>query len=443
MDFINSPTSFNFAEIILANSITCPSCQTEIEINEVLRSQLTAQIRGEVDADVAAKQAELADAKKLMEQERAAVEVARKSVDEQVCAGIEVQRKKLAAEAHQKAVDDLTVEMQDHEQRVDELQKKLKESQANELELRKHERELESQKEELQLEVARQLDSERDKIRNEAKQLYEEQHHLKDAEKEKQISDLCKQIDALKRKVEQGSQQLQGEVMELALEDLLTTSFPIDSIELIGKGVRGGDALQGVLDCTGLNCGHILWESKRTKNWSNGWLAKARDNQRAARAGCVVIVSEALPEGVRTFALIDGVWVCSWSCVAGLAAALRVGLIEVGKSKLAVQGQHEKMELVYNYLAGQEFQQRVAGVVEAFVSMQTDLESEKRSMQRIWSKREKQLQRALGNTAGLYGDLQGIIGASMPVIDGLVVPRLEASAYVGDIHTVSSAVAES
>lgn len=201
------------------------------------------------------------------------------------------------------------------------------------------------------------------------------------------------------------------------------------SSELVG--VRGGDVLQGVLDCTGLNCGRILWESKRTKNWSNSWFAKARDDQRSARAGCVAIVSEALPDGVRTFALIDGVWVCSWSCVVGLAAALRVGLIEIGKSKLAVQGQHEKMELVYNYLAGREFQQRVSGVVEAFVSMQTDLDSEKRSMHRVWSKREKQLQRALSNTAGLYGDLQGIIGASMPVIEGLAMPRLECEDATG------------
>ena len=218
---------------------------------------------------------------------------------------------------------------------------------------------------------------------------------------------------------------MQGEVQELALEELLTASFPGDLIEPIGKGVRGGDVLQGVLDRSGLNCGSILWESKRTRNWSNGWLAKARDDQRSARAGCVVIVSEALPDGVHTFALMDGVWICTWSCAAGLAAALRVGLIEVGKSKLAAQGQHQKMELVYNYLAGKEFQQRVAGVAEAFISMQGDLESEKRSMQRIWSKREKQLQRALTNTAGLYGDLQGIIGASMPVIEGLAMPRLE------------------
>ena len=141
-----------------------------------------------------------------------------------------------------------------------------------------------------------------------------------------------------------------------------------------------------------------------------------------------MIVTQAMPEGVDTFALIEGVWVCSWKCAKGLAMALRSGLIEVGKNKLASVGRVEKMELVYNYLSSQEFQRCVEGIVEAFVTMQTDLESEKRSMTRIWNKREKQIDRAISNTAGLYGDLQGIIGASMPVVEGLSLPRIEADA---------------
>lgn len=409
------------------NSITCPSCNTEIAINEVMRSQLTAEIRAELEADITAKRAVIMAEQKKLDAERAAVEESQRAVKEQIRAGIESERTAIVAAANQKAREDLSIELNDREQQLTELQSKLKEANSNELALRKRERELQTQKEQLELEVARQLDDERDKIRDQAKQQVEEQHQMKDAEKEKMITDLRKQIDDLKRKAEQGSQQAQGEVQELALEDLLELSFPSDTIESVAKGVRGGDALQGVIDPAGINCGGILWESKRTKNWSNGWLAKARDDQRAARAACVVIVSEALPEGVRTFALIDGVWVCSWPCIVGLAAALRVGLIEVGKSKLAVQGQHEKMELVYNYLAGSEFKQRIEGVVEAFITMQSDLDSEKRSMQRIWSKREKQLLRALNNTAGLYGDLQGIIGRSMPTIEGLSLPLLEST----------------
>ena len=248
-------------------------------------------------------------------------------------------RFKLVAEAVEKARAEVTVELQDREQRVNELQEKLRESQEKELELRKRERELQTQQEELQLQVARTIDEEREKLRGEARQQFEEQHQFKDAEKEKLIADLRNQIGDLKRKAEQGSQQMQGEVQELALEELLSASFPLDSIDPVAKGVHGGDAVQHVHDLSGLKCGGILWESKRTKHWSNKWLEKARDDQRAAKAGCIVIVSEALPEGVRTFALVEGVWVCSWSCVLGLASALRVGLIEVGKSKLALQGQ--------------------------------------------------------------------------------------------------------
>ncbi|MEQ8788950.1 MAG: DUF2130 domain-containing protein [Pirellulaceae bacterium] len=409
----------------MTTAVTCPSCHTEIEITEVMRSQLTAEIRNEMEADIRAKRRELECAAKELEEQRQLLETTQTEIDARIRSGVESQKKQLLEDAITKARADLTVELQDRDERVAELQKLLKESQSNELELRKRERELESRTEQLQLEVARQLDTERDKIRSQAREQFEEQHQLKDAEKEKQITDLRKQIDELKRKAEQGSQQMQGEVQELALEDLLASTFPTDTIDSVAKGVHGGDVVQRVFDPTGLNCGVILWESKRTKNWSNGWLAKARDDQRAARAGCVVIVSEALPECIRTFGVVEGVWVCSWSCVTGLAAALRVGLIEVGKSKLAVQGQHEKMELVYAYLAGQEFQQRIEGVVEAFVTMQSDLDAEKRSVQRLWSKREKQLQRALANTAGLYGDLQGIFGASMPLIEGLVHPRLE------------------
>lgn len=406
-------------------AVTCPSCHTEIEITEVMRSQLTAEIRNEMEADIRLKRSELENAAKELDEQRQLLETTQAEIDARIRSGVESQKKQLLEDAVTKARADLTVEIQDRDERVAELQKLLKESQSNELELRKRERELESRTEQLQLEVARQLDTERDKIRSQAREQFEEQHQLKDAEKEKQITDLRKQIDELKRKAEQGSQQMQGEVQELALEDLLTAKFPADTIDPVAKGVHGGDAVQRVFDPTGLNCGGILWESKRTKNWSNAWLAKARDDQRAARAGCVVIVSEALPDGIRTFGVMEGVWVCSWSCITGLAAALRAGLIEVGKSKLAVQGQHEKMELVYNYLAGREFQHRIEGVVEAFVTMQSDLDAEKRSVQRLWSKREKQLQRALANTAGLYGDLQGIIGASMPMVEGLTTTAIE------------------
>lgn len=409
----------------MSHSITCPRCRSEFEISEVMRSQLTDQIRAEFELEAATRDAEMEAARKQLDAERAKIVAARESIDDQVKTQLESQRAKLVAKARREAAEELAVELSDRDQRMTELQQKLKTAQDAELVLRQRERELQAKTEELQLEVARQIDVERDKIRTEVRKQSDQEYQLKEAEKEQQIAEMRRQIDDLKRKAEQGSQRLQGEVQELALEQLLRSAFSGDNVEPVAKGVCGGDSLHKVLDSTGLICGTILWESKRTKNWSNGWLPKLRDDQRAARASCAVLVSEALPEGVSTFALIDGVWVCSWSCARALASALRVGLIEVAKSRLAVQGQHDKMEMVYNYLSSQEFRYHVSGIVEAFVTMRQDLESEKRSMQRIWSKREKQLERALTNTARMYGDLQGIIGASLPVIDGLSVSLIE------------------
>lgn len=406
-------------------SVTCPRCHTEVEVTEVMRSQLMGEIRDELQGEAALAKAEIDDARRAVEEDRAAIARARQNIDDELRNRLEAQREQLKLEARRLAEEGVAVDLHDREQQLQELRLKLKTAQDAELAIRKRERELQAKAEEVELEVSRTLEVERDKIRTDALRHFAQEHQLKDAEKEKQIGDLRRQIDDLKRKAEQGSQQLQGEVQELALEDLLRTAFPADNVAPVAKGVCGGDSMHQVLDATGLLCGAILWESKRTKNWSHGWLAKLRDDQRTARAACAVIVSEALPDGVDTFAMVDGVWVCSWTCVRPLATALRVGLIELAKSRLAVQGQHDKMEMVYNYLASQEFRNRVAGIVEAFLTMRQDLESEKRSMQRLWSKREKQLDRAMMNTAGMYGELQGIIGASLPAISGLAISCIE------------------
>jgi hypothetical protein len=407
------------------NEIKCPNCQSSIEITEVMSAQLSSQIRADVENEVAAKRLEIAKLTDQVNQREAELESRSSQIEREVAQRMKEERERVFVEAQQAAEESLHEQLASREQELGQLRERLKESQRAELELQKKQLDLQDRAEALELEVAREVNEQRSEIRKKALEDADEQHRFNMAEKDSQIHGLLKKIDELKRKAEQGSQQTQGEVQEIALEDLLQSSFPTDSIEPVAKGTRGADTLQGVFDGTGLCCGQILWESKRTKNWSNGWLAKARDDQRSTRAACVVMVSEALPEGVRTFALIHGVWVCNWSCVVGLAAALRNGLIEVGKCKLAVQGRHDRMELVYNYLSGSEFQQRVEGVVEAFVTMQTDLESEKRSMNRVWSKREKQIQRAVINMAGMYGDLQGIIGSSMPAIEGLAVPRIE------------------
>ncbi len=413
----------------MSNLIACPNCRHEIAVNEVLETQLSDQIRRDLEAELRGQQADVLLAKKQLADQELVLKEERESlaaqVGEKVAVALEAERAKVVAEAQRQAKAALVIELDDRAAQVEELQCKLSAAQHNELELRKKERELEAKAEELKLTVARELDAERSKIRDAAMKQFADEHQLKDAESQKVISDMRRQIDDLKRKAEQGSMQTQGEVQELALEAMLETSFGTDCIEPVGKGINGADCKQSVYCPGGTSCGSILWESKRTKSFSKAWLPKLRDDQRTARASVSVLVTQAMPEGVDTFTFIDGVWVCSWQCAKGLAMALRSGLIDVGKNKLAAEGRVEKTELVYNYLSGQEFVRYVEGIVEAFVEMESDLAKDKRAAKTSWNRREKQIERMVTNTAALYGDLQGIVGASMPVVEGLALPRIE------------------
>jgi len=318
------------------------------------------------------------------------------------------------------------LEIVDLQGQLTEARTKVTEAQKAELQLRQERRQLEEQEEELELIVTRTLDQERTKIRDEAKRQADEEHRLQEADKDKLVADLRRQIDELKRKSEQGVPQTQGEVMELELEEILRQQFPEDTIEPVPVGAHGGDVLQHVHDSAGQECGTILWESKRTKSWSDGWLSKLRNDQRAARAYVAVLTTVEMPKGIMTFGSIDGVWITKHSCLVGLAGALRTGLLEVARTRRALEGKHTKIEILYNYFSSPEFCQRIEGIVEAFVSMREDLDSEKRSMQRIWAKREKQLDRAVANTAGLYGDLGGILGTNLPQIANLELPSITA-----------------
>jgi hypothetical protein len=226
-------------------------------------------------------------------------------------------------------------------------------------------------------------------------------------------------IEELKQKAEQGSQQLQGEVQELELENLLRVKFPYDTIEPVAKGELGGDALQRVVSPGGLMSGTILWESKRTKNWNQNWLVKLRDDQRTAKADLSVLVSQALPEGIETFDVIDGVWITHPRSLLPVATILRHTLLQVSNARLISEGQQTKAEMVYQYLTGPLFRQRVEALVEAFSSMQDDLDKERKVIMKQWAKRQQQIERVMGATVGMHGDLQGIAGKSIQEIEGL------------------------
>jgi len=412
-----------------ANTIECPKCQTKIEVSKVMSAQITDRIREELQEEVDAEKATVAkEAEKVAKQkaanEKAAAELEQK-VKTGIDAGVSAARATLVAAARKKAEEDLGLELREKAERVNELEGKLKTAQTTELSLRKRERELEEKAANLDLEVARKIKEETDRARDSAKKQAADEHALKDKETQEQNASLRRQVEDLRQKLAQGSQQSQGEALELVLEDLLSRSFPHDEIEEIGKGVSGGDWIQHVTEPSGLECGAIVWETKNAKNWSAAWLPKLRKDQRECKAVAAILVTEVMPPNCQHLTEIDGVWICTRACAMTLGAALRAGLVELAKARQASDGKHGKIERVYDYLNGPEFRQRVAGTVEPLVQMQASLTQERRAMKRIWAAREKQIEAAVISMHGMYGDLQGIVGAnSLPTLEGMDLPEL-------------------
>jgi hypothetical protein len=412
----------------MADSLLCPKCGCQIEVSTVLASQIREHLQSEFEADARRKDAATSEREKKLRQREQSLDALRSDIDGEVARRVDAERARLLESAQASAKESLAVEFNDLKDQLAEMKGKLKDAQAAELQFRKERRELETKQQELELVVSRQLDTERETIRQTAKEEAVEENRLREADRDKLIADLRHQIDQLKRKSEQGSQQAQGEVLELMLEDLLRECFPQDCIEEVRVGAHGGDVLHGVYDATGEECGKILWESKRTKAWHDTWLPKLRDDQRAAKAQLAIIVTTEMPKGLSLFGCVDGVWITKRECLVGLAIALRSGLLEIARTRRSMQGQQTKMEFLYQYLVGPEFQQRVEGIIEAFATMKEDLDSERRSIHRIWAKREKQIDRALINTSGLYGDLASILGTSLPQIGCLELTHIPVQA---------------
>lgn len=397
-------------------TIKCPSCGSDIPLTEALSGKIEEGIRSEYELKAKQQELELRKREEEIKKRAFELEESKKSVDEIVARKLVTERARFSEEARKKAIEQVYTELRDLREEKASKEKLLDESRKKELELLRRNRQIEEEKKALEIEAARKLDAEREKIKQSALEMFSEEHRLKDLEKDKQMSDMRKTIDELKRKSEQGSQQNQGEVLELDLEAMLRARFPVDVIEPVAKGVRGADIIQRVYTRAGQPCGSIAWESKRTKAWNDEWVTKLKDDQREMKAELAVIVTEVLPKGITAFGQMDGVWITTVPLAGCVADTLRENLTQVSLARLSAVGKNEKMEAIYNYLSGPEFRQRVEGIVEAFRAMREDLEAEKRAMMKIWAKREKQIERVTTNTTGMYGDMQGIIGSTLPEI---------------------------
>jgi hypothetical protein len=365
--------------------VTCPKCHHRFAVSEALAAQLRTEVEADLEADHAARM------------------------------------RLAAAQAEARGREQSQQELTFLQQQLGQAQQKLRQAQDSELVLRKEKAAFEERGRELDLEVARRVDVETRKLEESIRRVASEEQSLKLREKDKQIEDLKRLLDEARRKSEQGSQERQGEVLELDLQAALERQFPHDLIQPVPKGARGADLIQEVRNGALQPCGSIIWETKNTRHWQPAWLGKLKEDQRGARANLAVLVSVALPEQFGEFGQVDGVWVASLRAWPALALALREQLIQVAFAHAASSGKQEKMEFLYRYLAGDQFRQRVQGIVEAFTEMQDQVARERRAMEKLWREREKQIERVVTNTVGMYGEMRGIVGTTMPDIPELTL----------------------
>lgn len=368
----------------MTQKIQCPQCTTLISIDDVLSKQIEGRMKAEFERRAKEKEIEFS---RQLSSERLRVYKEAKALTEKE------QADKFAF---------LQEELKSKEE-------KLNKATQIEIELRKEKIKFEFDKQNFELEKMRQLEEAKNLIIEESRQKASEEFQYKIAQLNKQLQDSIKAKDELARKLEQGSQQSQGEILEIALEEILKTEFPNDEICPVPKGISGADVVQKVNDRFGRYCGQLVWETKRTKTWSEGWIQKLKDDQRAIKADLAVIVSTSLPADVKGFAFREGIWICDIKLIAALATALRMNLEAVAREKIMSIGKNEKVELLYSYLTGIEFKQRVEAIVEAFSSMDSSLKKERLAYEKIWAEREKQLKKVMTNTIGMYGDLSGLV----------------------------------
>jgi hypothetical protein len=443
------------AEIFLK----CKQCGAELELTDSLAAPLLEDAKREFERKLAQKNEEITRQKKEMEDRRKALEGAEEALDETIAQRVAAQITKVSAAEAKKAREAVQNEMKTKDEELEilkkslastaevearkariaaklELDKKRQEleelniqlksanslletSKRTEAEFMKKSRELESEKRALAVTVQRQVDKELEESRASLRLEAEAEVKMKLREKDVQLQSMKTEIENLKRKSEQGSQQIQGEAQEQEISETLMNKFPRDIITRVKKGEFGGDCVQQVYNAQGKLCGTILWESKRTQKWSETWIPKLKSDQHTAKADVAIIVSQMLPKGMGVFGQSGDVWVAGLDCIVPVAGSLRHLLIEVASTKRSSEGQQDKAALIYKYVTSVGFRQRVKELTEAFTIMQEDLKSEQKAIKKQWAKRETQLDRMMDATTGMYGDLQGIAGKSVLELEGV------------------------
>lgn len=400
-----------------SSNIICPHCKHEFPIGNALTQQIETDIRNKYlkvyNDDKQKLEAERAQINKLMEQAKTDAENQEKIIAEKV----KLQKAVLEQEAIKKAASEMALQMEMLNKELSEKETKLKDSQAKELQFLLKAKELQEKEAQFELTLQQKLQAERELLSEQIKKQELEKNSIKEKDYQLQMMELKKQLEDQKklteemvRKQGQGSMQMQGEVQELILEELLRSTFPFDSIDEVGKGVKGADAIHTVRNPLGQVCGKIIYESKNTKAFGGDWIDKLKHDMRSSQADIAVIVTETMPKDMERFGMKDGVWICNFREIKSLAFVLRDSLIKIHAAQSSQENKGDKMSLLYSYLTGTEFRQQIEAIVEGFTELQYGIQKEKNAMTKIWKEREKQLEKVLLNTTNFYGSVKGIAG---------------------------------
>jgi hypothetical protein len=399
--------------------IKCPNCGTDIDVQDILAHQLEEEIKQKYQAQIAEEKKKYEGEQEKLKQEKLAFEAAKKKENELFQNRLESQLKE-----EKKAIEvKLKAKLKEEQSEQFEALEQVKELNRTKAEIEKLKREKGELKEAAEAAAQKKLNetliTEKEKIRK----LEEDKNELRFKEMQKQLEDQKKLTEEMKRKQEQGSMQMQGEVQELAIEEWLATQFPLDTIEEIKKGARGGDCLQHVNTRSAQNCGTIYYESKRTKDFQPSWIEKFKADIRDKGATIGVLVTEVMPSDMDRMGLKDGIWICNYDEFKGLCAVLRQSIVQLSTAISTQENKGDKMDMLYTFLTGNTFRMQVEAIVEGFTQMKSDLESEKRSMQRIWKQRDKQIEKVVTNTIDMYGSIKGIAGNAIQSVKALELPE--------------------
>jgi hypothetical protein len=394
------------------------------DVENVLSADVEQKLKQQYEKQLQQSLSQINAEKKKLEEDQKLFEEKRKKENELFQQRLQQEKLKLESELQQQLRKSIAADYENQlrllQQNASENEEKLKTARQKELEFLKKEQELKNKEQELEIQVQKKMIEERNVLTQQIRKeeadrilLKETEYQLKLKELEKQLEDQRRLAEEMKRRAEQGSMQLQGEAQELLLEELLRTHFPFDDIGEVGKGVEGADCIQIVRNHLGADCGKIIFESKRTKAFNNAWIEKLKADMRNKQADVSILVTQVYPKDMTCFGERDGVWICSFSEVIALTTAMRHTIIRIAETKKAEENKGEKMQMLYSYLTGIEFRQQIETIVEGFLSMKNSITKERVQMEKMWKEREKQLERVLLSTSGLYGSIKGIAGASI------------------------------